>query len=455
MFYEKLAGTVDTFRAASGIARPKGVPTLSATPKMPKPLTSKSNTPAVSTTINKNQVNSDVKNTTAVKTAARYRRVLQRITKPIHKFTDVNAPHTPGEEIIDTYKQFTELYSDIEKNKKRKNRGGAPMSKTLDKLKAASIPGKIGNILKEVGGLAKNTVKDIGENGVRLGSRRFNGETVRSAASTAGKAAVGTMAAYGGYKALTSDSRPKTAAANLRDSAEYKKYNEHMTKAHRAVLGGNVALASSLGLLGLAAKTNSNLPRKAALPLIIGGGIAGLPYSIYQYSQAQKMDPEGPNQSFTDYALGPTRGNPTKMQKTWLTESARKRFGSTKLAAEDVRDSAAYQKYKNRRLKGQYADLAALAGGLSGAGLLTLYTKTNKPSHLRGGLAGLGLSTLALPYLGYQNAKAKDMDPEGKKTSYLGYTSGPLRGKFTKMQQAWHSEPVATQLGLSKLAPEK
>lgn len=161
MFYEKLAGTVDTFRAASGIARPKGVPTLNTTPKMPKPLTSKSNTPAVSTTINKNQVNSDVKNVTAVKTAARYHRMLRRVNKHLHDFTDSNSPHTPGDEIFDTYNQAVDLYSRVEKRRNRKNRGGATVSETLNKLKEASIVGNVGRIFKAVGGMAKQTVKYV------------------------------------------------------------------------------------------------------------------------------------------------------------------------------------------------------------------------------------------------------------------------------------------------------
>lgn len=212
MFYEKLAGTVDTFRAASGIARPKGVPTLSTTPKMPKPLTSKSNTPAVSTTINKNQVNSDVKNVTAVKTAARYHRVLRRANKHLHDFTDSNSPHTPGDEIFDTYNQVTDLYSRVEKRQNRKNRGGATVSKTLNKLKEASIVGNVGRIFKAVGGMAKQTVKDVGQHGLTVGKHQISGKTVRNTASNIGKGTVGTMAAYGGYKALSSDDRNKTAA---------------------------------------------------------------------------------------------------------------------------------------------------------------------------------------------------------------------------------------------------
>lgn len=213
MFYEKLAGTVDTFRAASGIARPKGVPTLSTTPKMPKPLTSKSNTPAVSTTINKNQVNSDVKNVTAVKTAARYHRMLRRVNKHLHDFTDSNSPHTPGDEIFDTYNQAVDLYSRVEKRRNRKNRGGATVSETLNKLKEASIVGNVGRIFKAVGGMAKQTVKDVGQHGLTVGKHQISGKTVRNTASNIGKGTVGTMAAYGGYKALSSDDRNKTAAA--------------------------------------------------------------------------------------------------------------------------------------------------------------------------------------------------------------------------------------------------
>lgn len=212
MFYEKLAGTVDTFRAASGIARPKGVPTLSTTPKMPKPLTSKSNTPAVSTTINKNQVNSDVKNVTAVKTAARYHRMLRRVNKHLHDFTDSNSPHTPGDEIFDTYNQAVDLYSRVEKRRNRKNRGGATVSETLNKLKEASIVGNVGRIFKAVGGMAKQTVKDVGQHGLTVGKHQISGKTVRNTASNIGKGTVGTMAAYGGYKALSSDDRNKTAA---------------------------------------------------------------------------------------------------------------------------------------------------------------------------------------------------------------------------------------------------
>lgn len=212
MFYEKLAGTVDTFRAASGIARPKGVPTLSTTPKMPKPLTSKSNTPAVSTTINKNQVNSDVKNVTAVKTAARYHRMLRRVNKHLHDFTDNNSPHTPGDEIFDTYNQAVDLYSRVEKRRNRKNRGGATVSETLNKLKEASIVGNVGRIFKAVGGMAKQTVKDVGQHGLTVGKHQISGKTVRNTASNIGKGTVGTMAAYGGYKALSSDDRNKTAA---------------------------------------------------------------------------------------------------------------------------------------------------------------------------------------------------------------------------------------------------
>lgn len=212
MFYEKLAGTVDTFRAASGIARPKGVPTLSTTPKMPKPLTSKSNTPAVSTTINKNQVNSDVKNVTAVKTAARYHRMLQRVNKHLHDFTDSNSPHTPGDEIFDTYNQAADLYSRVEKRRNRKNRGEATVSETLNKLKEASIVGNVGRIFKAVGGMAKQTVKDVGQHGLTIGKHQISGKTVRNTASNIGKGTVGTMAAYGGYKALSSDDRNKTAA---------------------------------------------------------------------------------------------------------------------------------------------------------------------------------------------------------------------------------------------------
>ena len=212
MFYEKLAGTVDTFRAASGIARPKGVPTLSTTPKMPKPLTSKSNTPAVSTTINKNQVNSDVKNVTAVKTAARYHRMLRRVNKHLHDFTDSNSPHTPDDEIFDTYNQAVDLYSRVEKRRNRKNRGGATVSETLNKLKEASIVGNVGRIFKAVGGMAKQTVKDVGQHGLTVGKHQISGKTVRNTASNIGKGTVGTMAAYGGYKALSSDDRNKTAA---------------------------------------------------------------------------------------------------------------------------------------------------------------------------------------------------------------------------------------------------
>lgn len=212
MFYEKLAGTVDTFRAASGIARPKGVPTLSTTPKMPKPLTSKSNTPAVSTTINKNQVNSDVKNVTAVKTAARYHRMLRRANKHLHDFTDSNSPHTPGDEIFDTYNQAADLYSRVEKRRNRKNRGGATVSETLNKLKEASIVGNVGRIFKAVGGMAKQTVKDVDQHGLTVGKHQISGKTVRNTASNIGKGTVGTMAAYGGYKALSSDDRNKTAA---------------------------------------------------------------------------------------------------------------------------------------------------------------------------------------------------------------------------------------------------
>lgn len=212
MFYEKLAGTVDTFRAASGIARPKGVPTLSTTPKMPKPLTSKSNTPAVSTTINKNQVNSDAKNVTAVKTAARYHRMLRRVNKHLHDFTDSNSPHTPGDEIFDTYNQAVDLYSRVEKRRNRKNRGGATVSETLNKLKEASIVGNVGRIFKAVGGMAKQTVKDVGQHGLTVGKHQISGKTVRNTASNIGKGTVGTMAAYGGYKALSSDDRNKTAA---------------------------------------------------------------------------------------------------------------------------------------------------------------------------------------------------------------------------------------------------
>ena len=164
MFYEKLAGTVDTFRAASGIARPKGVPTLSATPKMPKPLTSKSNTPAVSTTINKNQVNSDAKNVTAVKTAARYHHMLRRANKHLHDFTDSNSPHTPGDEIFDTYNQVTDLYSRIEKKRNRKNRGGATVPETLNKLKEARIVGNVCRIFKSECGKHKQTVKNLNKN---------------------------------------------------------------------------------------------------------------------------------------------------------------------------------------------------------------------------------------------------------------------------------------------------
>lgn len=203
MFYEKLAGTVDTFRAASGIARPKGVPTLSTTPKMPKPLTSKSNTPAVSTTINKNQVNSDVKNVTAVKTAARYHRMLRRVNKHLHDFTDSNSPHTPGDEIFDTYNQAVDLYSRVEKRRNRKNRGGATVSETLNKLKEASIVGNVGRIFKAVGGMAKQTVKDVSQHGLTVGKHQISGKTVRNTASNIGKGTVGTMAAYGGYKALS------------------------------------------------------------------------------------------------------------------------------------------------------------------------------------------------------------------------------------------------------------
>lgn len=212
MFYEKLAGTVDTFRAASGIARPKGVPTLSTTPKMPKPLTSKSNTPAVSTTINKNQVNSDAKNVTAVKTAARYHRMLRRVNKHLHDFTDSNSPYTPGDEIFDTYNQAVDLYSRVEKRRNRKNRGGATVSETLNKLKEASIVGNVGRIFKAVGGMAKQTVKDVGQHGLTVGKHQISGKTVRNTASNIGKGTVGTMAAYGGYKALSSDDRNKTAA---------------------------------------------------------------------------------------------------------------------------------------------------------------------------------------------------------------------------------------------------
>lgn len=212
MFYEKLAGTVDTFRAASGIARPKGVPTLSTTTKMPKPLTSKSNTPAVSTTINKNQVNSDVKNVTAVKTAARYHRMLRRANKHLHDFTDSNSPHTPGDEIFDTYNQATDLYSRVEERRNRKNRGGATVSGTLNKLKEASIVGNVGRIFKAVGGMAKQTVRDVGQHGLTVGKHQISGKTVRNTASNVGKGTVGTMAAYGGYKALSSDDRNKTAA---------------------------------------------------------------------------------------------------------------------------------------------------------------------------------------------------------------------------------------------------
>lgn len=212
MFYEKLAGTVDTFRAASGIARPKGVPTLSTTSKMPKPLTSKSNTPAVSTTINKNQVNSDAKNVTAVKTAARYHRMLRRVNKHLHDFTDSNSPHTPGDEIFDTYNQAVDLYSRVEKRRNRKNRGGATVSETLNKLKEASIVGNVGRIFKAVGGMAKQTVKDVGQHGLTVGKHQISGKTVRNTASNIGKGTVGTMAAYGGYKALSSDDRNKTAA---------------------------------------------------------------------------------------------------------------------------------------------------------------------------------------------------------------------------------------------------
>lgn len=223
MFYEKLAGTVDTFRAASGIARPKGVPTLSTTPKMPNPLTSKSNTPAVSTTINKNQVNSDVKNVTAVKTAARYHRMLRRANKHLHDFTDSNSPHTPGDEIFDTYNQVTDLYSRVEKRQNRKNRGGATVSKTLNKLKEASIVGNVGRIFKAVGGMAKQTVKDVGQHGLTVGKHQISGKTVRNTASNIGKGTVGTMAAYGGYKALSSDDRNKTAAdLNKADTAARK-----------------------------------------------------------------------------------------------------------------------------------------------------------------------------------------------------------------------------------------
>lgn len=212
MFYEKLAGTVDTFRAASGIARPKGVPTLSTTPKMPKPLTSKSNTPAVSTTINKNQVNSDVKNVTAVKTAARYHRMLRRANKHLHDFTDSNSPHTPGDEIFDTYNQAADLYSRVENRRNRKNRGGTTVSETLNKLKEASIVGNVGRIFKAVGGMAKQTVKDVGQHGLTVGKHQISGNAVRNTASNIGKGTVGTMAAYGGYKALSSDDRNKTAA---------------------------------------------------------------------------------------------------------------------------------------------------------------------------------------------------------------------------------------------------
>lgn len=212
MFYEKLAGTVDTFRAASGIARPKGVPTLSTTPKMPKPLTSKSNTPAVSTTINKNQVNSDAKNVTAVKTAARYHRMLRRVNKHLHDFTDSNSPHTPGDEIFDTYNQAADLYSRVENRRNRKNRGGTTVSETLNKLKEASIVGNVGRIFKAVGGMAKQTVKDVGQHGLTVGKHQISGNAVRNTASNIGKGTVGTMAAYGGYKALSSDDRNKTAA---------------------------------------------------------------------------------------------------------------------------------------------------------------------------------------------------------------------------------------------------
>lgn len=265
MFYEKLAGTVDTFRAASGIARPKGVPTLSTTPKMPKPLTSKSNTPAVSTTINKNQVNSDVKNVTAVKTAARYHRMLRRVNKHLHDFTDSNSPHTPGDEIFDTYNQAVDLYSRVEKRRNRKNRGGATVSETLNKLKEASIVGNVGRIFKAVGGMAKQTVKDVDQHGLTVGKHQISGKTVRNTASNIGKGTVGTMAAYGGYKALSSDDRNKTAA--------------DLNKTERS--------AATVGILSsaLAANTAAKRQRNVAI-----GFAAAAPAAVLAYKHFKKKE---------------------------------------------------------------------------------------------------------------------------------------------------------------------
>lgn len=284
MFYEKLAGTVDTFRAASGIARPKGVPTLSTTPKMPKPLTSKSNTPAVSTTINKNQVNSDVKNVTAVKTAARYHRMLRRANKHLHDFTDSNSPHTPGDEIFDTYNQAADLYSRVENRRNRKNRGGTTVSETLNKLKEASIVGNVGRIFKAVGGMAKQTVKDVGQHGLTVGKHQISGNAVRNTASNIGKGTVGTMAAYGGYKALSSDDRNKTAA-DLNETERSAATVGILSSALAANTAARKYTAAKSALEGLKAFNAAKHQRNVAI-----GFAAAAPAAVLAYKHFKKKE---------------------------------------------------------------------------------------------------------------------------------------------------------------------
>lgn len=291
----KTAGTVNTFKAATGMPRPKGIPTISGSPRIAKPMSPKANTPAVSTTIKSNQANTDVtntsNNTTVQKLASAQLR--HRAVKAIHQFTDRYAAHHPKDEITDMListsnaKQNIEDYlADLHKTSNKKgeflmqSEKLAGLMGTLTNTAAS----KANSAVKRGVGTLRRTARKAGASATDV--RQLNVKNVRTAGNVAAGAAGG-AAAYGAYKAVTDDNT-KTAADKA--FAAYKDFQRNIYKtAAKLPMTTARGLKAALPELKAAAKSGNPKVRREAFEKARETMKANAKSKDYQFGKKNKM----------------------------------------------------------------------------------------------------------------------------------------------------------------------